>query len=194
MALFDFFKGKKKHAEAAPPDTPSSPVSGDSVDRFIGICCSTTGYFYHSFRNASTNEEVFSIGYLVMPEPNVSLSGLGKELHCPKTDFGVTLVPGSRRVVVDKSGSQYGIYEYDSENKMHLIIKGQKITVIRDVEGWTFFFDFAEVARITRLPDNERTANTENGFDTEKRFQAEVSKQIAVKWLPLILGTPLLGF
>ena len=167
---------------------------GEMVMRkqYVGIRYNATGVSGYSFRKDGT--EVFRVSCPVMPKPDILLSGFGKTLWHRNYDGQITLCPGVRRNVTDESGSVRGYYEIARLGEFFIVTESARAFVRASEAGWHIFTGGRLTAELLRLPENERTRFSENGFDMEKRFRLNILKGTDTTMIPCIMAIPLLGF
>lgn len=162
------------------------------MKQYSGIQYSITGAFGYSFREGDT--EQFNISYLVLPKPDIALSGFHRKLWHRNFDGQITLCPGVRRNIVDESGNMQGYYEYAGINEFHIVTEKAAARAKVSDAGWQVFIGTELIAEILRLPECERKRFEENGFDMEQQFQVSISEETALSLYPYIMAIPVLGF
>lgn len=167
-------------------------ISGSGMKRCWGVRYETTGAFKYTYK--TEEEDLFSVGFMITPKPDVFLIGWGLNLCCKNLDYSVNCVPGIRRYVTDDHGKIYGMYEYCDQNYTRIWINDKKIDVKTVPDGWKFSLDGEEVAIIYRIPAKDRVKGSEDGFETEVRFMVDTADSLEIKWMPLILSMPVMSF
>lgn len=161
-------------------------------EQYTGIRFSATGIFGYTYRNHK-NEEVFHILCPVMPNPDISMNGFHQELVHRNFNGQITLFPGVRREITDKSGNLWGYYEFVNGYEFRM---GSDIRAsVRVTEyGWEVHDDFGKIAEVRRIPGEKRTRYEENGYDMEPFFHVTVASNTNPAFLPYIFTIPMLGF
>lgn len=159
---------------------------------YTGIRYTATGIFGYTYRDRE-NREVFHITCPVMPNPDISMNGFHQELVHRRFNGQITLFPGVRREVTDKTGKLLGYYE---------LVNGYTFRIEADVSasvkmlrhGWEVYEGPKAVARILRIPQEDRLQHEENGYDMEPFFRLTLSPDASPALLPYIFAIPMLGF
>ena len=160
---------------------------------YVGVRYSATGVFGYSYRNKK-KKEVFNINCLVAPNPNIYMYGFDKELIHKQYDGQITLLPGLRRNIVDKSGETCGYYEYTNLNKFRIVVAGVSATVKVVDNGWAVFKGRKKIANIRRISKEKMIRYEENGYDMELCFEVSFTNDATPLFYPYIFAIPMLGF
>lgn len=163
-----------------------------AVKQFIGIQYNTTGISGYSFREKGT--EVFDICCPVCPNPNITLSGFGRELSWRGCIDNITSVYGTRRNVIDESGYTQGYYEYTDMYEFEIVTNNVTARVRRLEEGWNVYVGAIRVAEFRRIDACERRRFEENGYEMEEWFRLNIIADLRTSIYPFVMAIPLLGF
>lgn len=121
------------------------------------------------------------------------MNGFHQELVHRHFNGQITLFPGVRREVTDKTGKLLGYYEFVN-GYTFCIDAGVSASVKMLRHGWEVYEGQKAVARILRIPQEERLQYEENGYDMEPFFRLTLSPDASSALLPYIFAIPMLGF
>ena len=128
-----------------------------------------------------------------MPNPDITMSGFRQKLIHRHYNGQLTIFTGVRRSVTDPSGKPCGLYECVDWNVFR-IDAGASATVKVFRHSWEIYEGPKMVARILRIPQEERVRFAENGCDMEPFFKVILSPDASPALLPYIFAIPMLGF
>lgn len=179
MAFFNLFNAAKQDRS-----------NGSISYKAIRYCA--TGVFGYLFEK--DNNEVFKISSLVLPNPDIHLSGFDKELIHKHFDREITLLPGVRRKVVDRFEQIDGYYEFVSEKEFHIVVNNLKASVVVSENGWLVFDEKKKLAEVRIIPNSERQKFTSSGYDMEESYLITIADSVDRSFCPYIMAIPMLSF
>lgn len=164
----------------------------ESPAQYTAIKYDATGIFGYSIRKDGA--EVGNISCPVLPQPDITLSGFGNKLWHRQYDSEISLCSGIRRQLVDAYDVVRGYYEYIFPGAFDIVTETTRVRVNVTERGWEVCSGLYTVAKISRLPAEERTRFSENGLDMECRFLIDIFDSADQSLSLLIMAVPMLGF
>ena len=196
MGIFDFIKNKSnivpKYAVNRNAGFEKTCSAADLPVRYTGYCFSTTGAFGHIFR--WEGHDVLRAMSMVLPEPEIAISGFGQNIVYESKQKYNTLIPGVRRRFKTEDGEELAYYRFEDYDEFSLVCPGAKARVIRDGDQWRVYQEDTLVAHISIIPEEVRERRRERGGEMESRFAVAVASGLEPELYPYILMIPVVGF